>query len=149
MEAYTYTVNLSDYGVADGNYIIRITDSSNATRSGVIISFTPTSIVLTSGEPFKGHILLGNAEASKSFNKDRDWEWDGATSSWKLTLNPHLNGLRSSVMEYIASVRDSEGQEVALNVRYDMIGTLTLASAVKISGNVVVSGDPADSYIRN
>lgn len=149
MEAYTYTVNLSEYGVADGNYIVRITDSSNATRSGVIISFTPTSIVLTSGEPFEGHILLGNAEASKSFDKDRDWEWDGATSTWRLTLNPHLNGLRSSVMEYIASVRDSEGQEVALNVRYDMIGTLTLASAVKISGNVVVSGDPAESYIRN
>ena len=148
-EAYTYTVNLSDYGVADGNYIIRVTDDGNATKSGVIATFTQTSIVLTSGEPFAGHILMGHAEMSKTFDENRDWEWDAGVSAWRLTLDPHLHGLDQSVKEYIASVRDSGGDEVFPAVRYNMMGTLTITSFVKISGNVVVSGDPFDTYSRD
>jgi hypothetical protein len=53
------------------------------------------------------------------------------------------------VKEYIASVRDSGGDEVFPAVRYNMMGTLTITSFVKISGNVVVSGDPFDTYSRD
>lgn len=140
-DVYTYTLSLTEHGIADGNYIVHVTSGENTTENLVKVKSTSDAIVLTAVEPFDGHILMAGSEVSKSFNSGSDWDWDPQVNAWRLALNPHLNGLNEHIKEYIAYVRNSEGEQEGISIRYDMIGVLSLITSIRIEGSVIIAGD--------
>ena len=139
---YKYTVDVNDYPSIEPNknYVLSVLNNQKEVTD-VLVNFDGNIITLTSSLNFKGTILIVAAEVSKTFDSINDWVYDEESNMYRLTLNPYLNGLDTRVKEYIASVRDTEGDEVQMAMNYTYQGNVTLVSSMRTDGNIVVVGD--------
>lgn len=138
---YNYYVDVNDFNIEPNRKYVLSVINNQKEAVGVNINHNDNIITLTSSLNFKGTILIVAAEVSKTFDSENDWEYDSESNTYRLTIDPYLNGLNEKVKEYIASVRDNNGDEVQCTMNYTYRGNVTALSSIKLDGNMVITGD--------
>jgi len=135
---YEYFIDPLLYGMNPADkHMLTILNQDNEGASVNIQHYPDGSITLRTTDPFNGKVLILIGEVNKVFNNTSDWTVSG--TDYKLIVNPYELGLDPEAPEYMVSVRDADGKEVSLEVKYDYSGVVMLSSKFKISGTVVIS----------
>ena len=140
-KVYEYHVDVNNYDIEPNRHYALSVLNNQKEVVDVLVNFNGNIITLTSSLNFKGTILIVAAEVSKTFDADNDWVYDSESNMYRLTIDPYLNGLHEQVKEYIASVRDDNGDEVHCTMNYTYQGKVTAVSSMKLDGNMVITGD--------